>query len=257
MDSDDVTRGYLLSRRRALSLLGGAGALLFAGREQALAPLARAATTCVVRPALTEGPYFVDELLNRSDIRTDPSDGSVRAGALLRLSFQLGALNSGQCLPLVGAWVDVWHCDHLGVYSDAVDPGFNTVGKKYLRGYQVSDTNGVVEFLTIYPGWYSSRAVHIHFKIRSAPGVSPGFEFTSQLFFDDELTDLVHAQSPYSAKGQRTLRNTGDGIYNQGGSQLVLDTQSTVEGYAAALDVALQNVTPVQKTGWGALKSRR
>src|SRR5207253_10058042 len=165
------------------------------------APLAATAAvpSCVVRPALTEGPYFVDEKLNRSDIRSDPSDGTVKPGAQLTLTVNVSRVSGASCLPLAGATVDVWHCDALGVYSDATDPGFNTKGKKFLRGYQTTDANGKVQFTTIYPGWYQGRAVHIHFKIRtSATGASK--EFTSQWFFDETLTDQVHAQQPYAAK---------------------------------------------------------
>ena len=161
---------------------------------------------CVARPALTEGPYFVDEKLNRSDIRSDPSDGSVRQGALLALTFRVSQLTNA-CAPLGGASVDVWHCDAAGIYSDVSDPGFSTVGKKFLRGYQVTDSSGVAKFTTIYPGWYQGRAVHIHFKIRSHTGSGSAYEFTSQLFFDDNITDQVYTQAPYSARGQRTLRN--------------------------------------------------
>jgi protocatechuate 3,4-dioxygenase beta subunit len=137
--------------------------------------------------------------------------------------------------------VDVWHCDALGVYSDVSDAGFNTVGKKYLRGYQVTDANGVARFTTIYPGWYSGRTVHIHFKIRSSASSTSAYEFTSQLFFDDNLTDQVHAQSPYASKGQRDTRNANDGIYRQGGAQLVLDVTASGGGYAATFDIALQD----------------
>ena len=99
----------------------------------------------------------------------------------------------------------------------------------------------VARFTTIYPGWYRGRAVHIHFKIRSPASATAAYEFTSQLFFDDALTDRVHAQQPYAAKGQRDLRNSGDGIYNQGGSELVLTVNPTSGGYAATFDVALEN----------------
>jgi protocatechuate 3,4-dioxygenase beta subunit len=125
------------------------------------------------------------------------------------------------------------------VYSDVSDPGFNTAGQKFLRGYQVTGTDGVARFTTIYPGWYRGRAVHIHFKIRSSVAASSAYEFTSQLFFDDSLTDQVHAGQPYVSKGQRDLRNSQDGIYNQGGSQLVLNVSETADGYAATFDIAL------------------
>jgi protocatechuate 3,4-dioxygenase beta subunit len=197
--------------------------------------------SCVARPELTEGPYFVDEMLNRSDIRSDPSDGAVKEGAPLRLTFRVSQLGAAACAPLAGAQVDIWHCDALGVYSDVTDRSFNTKGKKFLRGYQVTDANGAATFTTIYPGWYQGRAVHIHFKIRTNPGGASGHEFTSQLFFDDALSDRVYAQAPYAAKGLPTLRNSGDGIYRQGGSQLLLTVAEDGQGgYAATFDIGLQ-----------------
>lgn len=243
MDRDDVRIGYLLTRREALAVMGSTTLFLLMGdsRSLSLATQPSSSPSCVVRPQLTEGPYFVDEKLNRSDVRSDPSDGAVRPGALLALTFNVSRIAAGACTPLAGAHVDIWHCDALGVYSGVQDPGFNTRGKKFLRGYQVTDSRGIARFTTIYPGWYQGRAVHIHFKIRSAPSATPGFEFTSQLFFDDALTDRVHAQQPYAAKGRRTLRNAGDGIFNQGGSQLVLTVNQDNRGYNAAFNIALQS----------------
>jgi protocatechuate 3,4-dioxygenase beta subunit len=245
MDIDDIPIGRVLSRREALAFLGATGALLFLGCSDSSATSSDTGDTsssCVVRPELTEGPYYVDEELLRSDIRSDPSDGTIRPGALLALTFNVSSAASNACSPLAGAIVDVWHCDALGVYSDVSDPSFNTSGKKFLRGYQVTGSDGVARFTTIYPGWYQGRAVHIHFKIRSAASAASAYEFTSQLFFDDSLTDQVHATEPYASKGQRTLRNSGDGIYNGGGSQLVLDVTGTADGYAATFNIALDTV---------------
>jgi protocatechuate 3,4-dioxygenase beta subunit len=89
--------------------------------------------------------------------------------------------------------------------------GFNTEGQKWLRGYQVTDANGVAQFTTIYPGWYSGRAVHIHFKIRTSLEDN-GYEFTSQFFFGDSLSDQVFANAPYTSKGQRDRLNDDDDI---------------------------------------------
>src|SRR4030095_9006424 len=87
---------------------------------------------------------------------------------------------------------------------------------------------------------YQAPTVHIHFKIRTDPDSTSGLEFTSQLFFDDALTDVVFAQQPYAAKGERTLRNDGDGIYQQGGSQLVLSVRDDgAGGYVATFTVAV------------------
>jgi protocatechuate 3,4-dioxygenase beta subunit len=201
-------------------------------------PLAQG--TCVVRPEQTEGPYFVDERLNRTDVRVDPSNGSVSAGALLRLVFNVQQTDGLTCAPLPGALVDIWQCDADGTYSDVVDGMFDTRGRKYLRGYQVTDAAGRAEFVTIYPGWYPGRTVHIHFKVRTDPDAVRGTEFTSQLYFDDALTDAVFTQPPYSAKGSRSTRNAQDGIYRAGGAQLTLNVQPAVGGdYTATFDLAL------------------
>jgi protocatechuate 3,4-dioxygenase beta subunit len=188
----------------------------------------------VVKPELTEGPYFVDERLNRSDIRSDPSDGSVRPGAPLALTFAISRKSGSTCSPQPGATVDVWHCDAQGIYSDVSDPGFETRGKQFLRGYQVTDDAGTARFTTIYPGWYPGRAVHIHFKVRSGRS-----EFTSQIYFDDALSERVFAEAPYTRRGRR-LRNEDDGIYADGGPRLTLRVEPTDSGYAARFHVALK-----------------
>jgi protocatechuate 3,4-dioxygenase beta subunit len=154
--------------------------------------------------------------------------------------MRVSRVDAGNCLPLPDAQVDIWQCDALGVYSDVRDPGFNTVGKKFLRGYQVTDARGEAQFLTIYPGWYPGRTVHIHFKIRTVPVTGRRFEFTSQLYFSDELTDRVHAAPPYSRNGPRTTRNRHDGIFWRGGNQLMLNPSATADGYTATFVVALQ-----------------
>jgi hypothetical protein len=105
---------------------------------------------------------------------------------------------------------------------------------------QVTDANGLTSLPSIPAG--IPVAVHIHFKVRSAAGASSSYEFTSQLFFDDTLTDQVHGQPPYASKGTRDTRNANDGIYQQGGSQLVLNVTQTSQGYAATFDIALENV---------------
>ncbi len=245
----------MLKRREVLGFLGGTAAVSLVGclrgqstsakptgtSTQTPTRTALATTpTCVVRPQQTEGPYFVDEKLNRTDIRSDPSDGSVKQGVPLRLVFHVSQIESSSCTPLTGAAVDIWHCDALGVYSDVTDPSFSTVGKKFLRGYQVTDANGTVEFVTIYPGWYPGRTVHIHFKIRTDSVSQRGYEFTSQLYFDDSLTEQIHAQPPYAAKGQRTQKNDRDGIFRGGGEQLMLQITKYAQGYVGTFDIGLQ-----------------
>lgn len=239
MRNDDAPVGYLLSRREAVMLLGASGLALFAPG----ATRARRQGPCIARPQQTEGPYFVDEKQHRSDIRLDPSDGAVSSGLPFGLTFNVSRLASAACAPLAGVVVDLWHCDAFGVYSGVQDPRFNTVGKKFLRGYQVTDDHGLARFATIYPGWYQGRAVHFHFKLRSAPDASPGFEFTSQLYFPDAVNDAVFARQPYAGKPgiERRTRNAQDGIYRRsGGEQLLVQPAAKGDGYEAAFDIALQ-----------------
>jgi protocatechuate 3,4-dioxygenase beta subunit len=237
---DDRQVGRILTRREALTLLGAAGAAVVAGGPTFLDAQA---APCVVVPEQAQGPYFVDARLNRTDIRTDPGDGAARQGVPLRLSLNVSDIGaSGACAPLAGALVDIWQCDAIGIYSDFQDSrgGFDARGKKFLRGYQTTDRNGRVDFTTIYPGWYPGRAVHIHFKIRTNPAGARGADFTSQLYFDEAVTDRVHAQAPYATKGRRPMMNEADSLFRKGGSQLMLRLVEVSGGYAGAFDVAMR-----------------
>lgn len=238
-----------MNRRKMLALLGLTGVNMLSGYSSAKADgtaSSRRTLSCIVTPQQTEGPYFVDERLHRSDIRSDPSDGSIKEGLPLALEirvFSIGKGGGADCTPMTGAIVDIWHCDAQGIYSDVMDRDFNTVGKKFLRGYQVTDKSGSVRFITIYPGWYPGRTVHIHFKIRTDSKNMQTHEFTSQLYFDDSITDSVYAQQhPYARKGsyQTRARNEDDSIFRNGGEQLILKLVKTDEGYAATFDVGLE-----------------
>ncbi len=239
--------GKTLRRRDMLALSRAAITALFVvgctSKKSSLAQTSTNKTTlpnCIVSPEQTEGPYFVDEKLNRSDIRTDPSDGKVSDGVPLQLTLRVSGVGNDRCTPIAGAIVDIWHCNALGVYSDVTDRSFDTVGKKFLRGYQVTDNNGTVRFTTIYPGWYQGRTVHIHFKVRTAPTSGQSYEFTSQLYFDDAVSDRVYKQMPYASKGERDQTNEQDGIFQRGGDKLLLSLTENQQGYAATFDIGLQ-----------------
>src|SRR5918993_3342967 len=160
----------LISRRQALILLG-AGATMVLQRRSVYSASAKSKDgtlpACIVTPKQTEGPFFVDERLKRSDIRVDPSNGRITPGVPLRLTFRVSAMEGAGCRPLSGALVDVWQCDAIGVYSGVNDSGSHSrEAKNFLRGYQVTESDGSTQFITIYPGWYPGRTVHIHFKVR-------------------------------------------------------------------------------------------
>lgn len=197
---------------------------------------------CVVTPALTEGPFFVDEKLNRADIRPEPSTGVPVEGVPLSLAFNVQSFGAAGCRPLANATVDVWQCDAAGVYSDVSDGATNARGKKFLRGYQVTDANGIATFTTIFPGWYQGRTVHIHFKVRGTAANGKAYEFTSQIFFEDSVADEVFKSAPYAAKGPRTTRNANDSIFRQSGNSLLVPIARTGSGYAGSFAIGLTSV---------------
>lgn len=247
MDRDDVQVGRVLSRREVLTLLGASGIAALAGckpsREVAEIGMAAGSVlpSCIVRPEQTEGPYFVDGRLHRSDIRSDPATGAIKAGALLQLGVVVSRIGErGACTPLPGAQVDLWQCDATGIYSGVKDPSFDTIGQQFLRGYQLTDASGTARFTTIYPGWYRGRTVHVHFKVRTEPSAARGHEFTSQIYFDDAFTDRVHAREPYASMGVRSVRNEGDRIYQRNGKDLMIAVSEEAQGYAGTFHLGLQ-----------------
>jgi len=204
---------HRLFARRELLFMGAAGVMTLTGFGKNRGS-AFAQSTIVETPELTEGPYFVDEQLNRSDIRVDPTNGFVQQGLPLLLRVVVASIDNGALSPMPGAYVDVWHCNAAGLYSDV--QANNTVGQKFLRGYQITNQRGEVRFRTIYPGWYSGRTVHIHVKVRLFTGSQQTYEFTTQFFFDDDITNEVYQLAPYNTRGAPDTRNTVDNIYQSG-----------------------------------------
>jgi protocatechuate 3,4-dioxygenase beta subunit len=201
-----------LTRRRVLGWLGGLGlAVLIPGctddEEPSSGPAAATATTeeatatttpdCVLTPEVTEGPYYLDLDLMRSDI----TEG--RSG--LRFDLQIKVVDANSCEAIKDVAVDVWHCDAEGVYS-----GVQGDDVTFLRGVQVTDGAGDAAFRTIFPGWYTGRAVHIHLKV-----IQGGRTWTGQLFFNDETLDRVYATEPYSSRGPADVPNSADSIFGQ------------------------------------------
>jgi protocatechuate 3,4-dioxygenase beta subunit len=224
-----------ITRRAAMGAAGATGvAVLIGGIRPTTRGLSddgveqAVAATCVMTPAKTEGPYFVDEKLNRSDIR-ESQDGA-------KLALTMYVFDAGNdCAPVQGATVDIWHCNASGLYSDEAANG--TTGQTWLRGYQTTDASGKVTFTTIYPGWYSGRAVHIHFKVRAS-----GLEFTSQLFFTDDMNTAVFKQAPYASRPTPDTTDKTDNIYGTDGSSLLLQPQSDgAGGYTADFSVGVSD----------------
>jgi len=75
--------------------------------------------------------------------------GTVQSGVPLALTINVLHADA-DCAPAAGVQVDIWHCSAQGLYSD--EQSNSTAGEQFLRGYQITDANGAVQFKTIYPG---------------------------------------------------------------------------------------------------------
>ena len=199
------------------------------------------ARTCTMSQEQTQGPYWFDVDSIRSDIRED------RPGTVLNLALRVQDLSAcstgGTAAPVANAVVEIWHCDAGGIYagfetgsrggaggapgggpqgSGQTSNGSYSVGDSegpttddgtYLRGAQVADVNGIVQFITIYPGWYRGRTVHIHLKVHRDKKTV----LTTQLFMDEAINAEVFANSPYSDHTGRDVFNDDDNIYDDTG----------------------------------------
>lgn len=112
-----------------------------------------------------------------------------------------------------------------GSYSVGDSESTPSDSATYLRGAQVTDSNGIVRFTSVYPGWYTGRAVHVHIKVH----IDKKTVLTTQLFFDDDLTDSVYAgTAPYNRRGARDTRNDKDSIYDPSGLSSSTESDGTM-----------------------------
>jgi hypothetical protein len=192
---------------------------------------------CVLIPSETAGPFPLDLTANtfyfRQDVRED------RTGAPLRVRLRVLGLEN--CEPMANVRVNIWHCDANGVYSGYTNQngGVNSTGQTFLRGYQLADANGEVEFLSIFPGWYPGRVCHIHFQVY----VSSNYSAISQLTFPIDAKQAVYTDnaSLYTA-GTDPLTPSQDGIFSDG-YQYQLSTltfNNDTQEYETFLEVTVQ-----------------
>jgi protocatechuate 3,4-dioxygenase beta subunit len=237
-----------MSRRQAIGVLAVAGTGVIVGCGGA-AKTSSATTTTITNPACTvspegeEGPYFVDDSGNgfaRSDIRSNLDGSSVQDGIPLKLSISVFD-SENSCAAMANVQVDIWHCNASGVYS--AEEVESTSGETWLRGYQLTDSNGLVTFVTIIPGWYAGRTTHIHLRLRSSyDSTSTGGTNTNQLFFpQDVITTISTTISPYSAEGTNPTTNATDHVYagEVSGETLLTLSGDTSSGYTATFNVNL------------------
>ena len=227
-----------ITRRRVLQWAGGVGlaavaaacsgdgdsAATTSAAEATTDPAATAAPDCVLMPELTEGPYYLDLDLMRSDL-TEGRPG-------LPLDLRVSVVDAEACEPIEGAAVDLWHCDAGGAYSgvDGAD------GESFCRGVQLTGADGVADFRTVFPGWYSGRAVHIHVKV----SVDGKQTHTGQLFFDPDVTSAIYATEPYAERGEQDVPNSSDGIYAESGGVTVVAVTVGDESATGAVTLGIQ-----------------
>jgi protocatechuate 3,4-dioxygenase beta subunit len=211
-----------LTRRTSLVALGGLAAAAAGWKTDDAgagpAAVASGAVACVLTPEMTEGPYYVPGEAVRRTI-TEGRPGTP-------LALRLTVVSVSTCKPIAGANVDVWHADALGVYS-----GVQGNTGTFMRGVQPTNAHGIALFDTVYPGWYTGRAVHIHVKVHLGGNVV----HTGQLFFPDTLTDRVYRAAPYDTRPGRDTRNATDAIFRNGGSRSMLALSRSGSGYAGAI----------------------
>jgi protocatechuate 3,4-dioxygenase beta subunit len=222
MENDRFNRRSSLAKLGGLVVAGlGGGALVSSEEaEGGNKAVETGAVSCVLTPELTEGPYYIAGEKVRRDIREG------HPGTLLTLHLRV--LNVATCSPVKGAAVDIWHADAAGNYSRF---GSDTSSRTFMRGIQQTDATGLATFLTVYPGWYQGRTVHIHVKVH----VGGRVVHTGQLFFPDTMTDAVYKKVPYSSRPNRTTRNAQDSIYINGGKLGMLKVVKSGVGYVGTI----------------------
>ena len=203
---------------------GGAGSASAGTEGTGPAAVASGAVACVLTPEMTEGPFYLPD----EKVRRNITEG--RPGTPLALKLKV--VNASNCKAIKGAAVDIWHADAGGVYSGVQ----GSPGTTFMRGIQPTGATGVAQFLTVYPGWYQGRAVHIHVKVHLGGNVV----HTGQLFFDDTLTDAVYKAAPYNTRGPRDTRNAGDSIFANGGSRSLLAVRRSGAGYVGSITMGVQ-----------------
>ena len=263
-----------LTRRQALKAAGVAGAtyLLTPALASTFNDAPVAAARCAqLTPELTEGPYWVDTMLRRSDVRADTSGKNRQAGVPLTLSINV-VDSSADCKALNGVAVDIWHANAYGLYSDESSqaPGGgdsgasgDTISDNFLRGYQITGKDrglqrkpvaGQVSFQTIWPGWYTGRAIHIHVRVRELHSSGAAIAgYTTQLFFSDSDNDRVLAgAAPYKSRSPQRDPTTDENdtvlARSDFATNIVAVRGSIDTGYETTFNVAL-TTTEANTTG--------
>lgn len=220
---------------RTLGLGGVAAAFPMSGTLANTVRTFKQPPACTLIPSETEGPFPLDLTANTYYFRKDIREN--KTGTPLTVKMKIFGLDN--CLPMPNVRVNIWHCDKDGLYSGYNGQGnAGQTGLTYLRGYQITDANGEVEFTTIFPGWYTGRIAHIHFQVF----VSSAYRAISQMTFDIDTKNALYAANPTAyTKGADPLSFAQDNIFSDGvTAQLATLTRNEATGgYTTYLEVSV------------------
>lgn len=202
-------------------------------------PAPSSVENCTQLVQLTEGPYWVDENIGASDLRSN-----LRYGVPLNLTLKIanGTLSAllGECVPIHHARVDIWHARYDGRYSDTMPDG--TVGQKWLRAYQLTNSTGHVTFYTIFPGWYGGRTTHIHVRVR-INAINSNiilYDNTTQLYFGDNVSNAIFSDVyPYNSRGLRDAFNSNDSLFESANVLNLTGSYNNADGYSSVAELSL------------------
>lgn len=185
-------------------------------------------TSCILAPEVTAGPYYVQGEYFRTNVKeTEHSDG-------VDLFLEVQYVDISNCAPVPAVAVDVWNANATGVYSGIdVSGNYGGVNSTFLRGVQLTDHEGIVQFETIFPGHYSGRATHTHLLAHTDTTLLPNGTISvfnkpvahiGQLFYPESLRSAVEALSPYNT-------NTVDATSNDDDMWSIVQTDSSYDPF--------------------------
>ena len=223
------------------------GAVLPSERATATDELAARTTSCALSPSDKEGSGPLDSVHNSVALRQDIRE--TKSG--IQLNLKLKVTNaSGE--PIQNAWVKIWHCDKDGYYSRYRNNGYqgtrNNASPTYLKGVQITDANGEVEFITFFPGWYSKRVTHIHFRVYTNSVLAA----TSQLTFPEKAKNVVFTSgSSHTAQRVDPKSMEIDHVFSEGYTlQMATITPNVATGgYDSSLLIAVNGTDTVNAAG--------
>jgi protocatechuate 3,4-dioxygenase beta subunit len=229
--------------KRRQFIAGASGLVLSGAASRLLAAPAQPSTQCFTTRQVTPGPFILPTSPLRSDIREG------LPGVPITLNIRI--IDDLWCQPASDVTVDVWQCDAIGRYSGAqnltFDPdslqvvgvGLDLRDQQFLRGHQVSDSNGMVSFTTVFPGWYVPRLPHIH--VTATWKNVPWTRLSTQLFFPEDIQRAVFESPSYVDRGPSPIDASRDIVIKGEQSRLdalTVDMAKDGEGFVANFEIA-------------------